>query len=119
MQVNVVLLMLIPAIRDRRSSYDFISLGGESDISIPSVQLQDKFGSMENVLQSITEFHLGVLDFQPSYILYDVYFHENVINIYYYTFLPMDAEITNGNLISLEEIKHLATYQKVVNKIIR
>lgn len=118
MQVNVVLLMLIPAIRDRMSSYDFVSIGG-SDISIPSVQLQDKFGSMDNVLQSITEFHLGVLDFQPTYILYDVYFHENVVNIYYYTFLPMDTEITNGNLISLEEIKHLATYQKVVKKIIR
>jgi hypothetical protein len=118
MQVNIVLLMLIPAIRDRIFSYDFVSVG-ESDISIPSVELQDKFGSMDNVLQSITEFHLGVLDFQPTYILYDVYFHENVVNIYYYTFLPMDTEITNGNLISLEEIRHLATYQKVVNKIIR
>jgi hypothetical protein len=118
MQVNTLLLMLVPSITDYSSSYDFVS-AGDSDISIPSVELQDKFGSMNNVLQSITEFHLGALDFQPNYILYDVQFHENIVNIYYYTFLPFNTEITNGHLISLEEIKHLPAYQKVVNKIIR
>lgn len=118
MQVNVILLMLAPSINNHSSSYNFVS-SGENGISIPSIELQDKFGSMNNVLQSIVQFHLGTLDFEPAYILHDVYFHDDIVNIYYYTFLPFNIEISNGHFVTIEEIQHIPSYQKLIQKISR
>jgi hypothetical protein len=110
--------MLVPSVTNHGSSYNFVS-SGDNGISIPSIELQDKFGSMHNVLQSMVQYHLGTLDFEPTYILYDVYFHDNIVNIYYYTFLPFNTEISNGHFISIEEIQHIPSYQKLVQKIFR
>jgi hypothetical protein len=120
MQANVVLLMLIPAMDDSGPTYNVISSPGEG-VTIPSITLQDKFGSIDNVLNSIIEYHLGALNFEPSRILYDVQYNssDDSINIYYYTFLPRGISLQNGYTIDIKEIQNLQSYQKLIYKIQR
>lgn len=118
MQTNVFLLMLIPTLENNTPSYSFLSTFSDT-ATIPSLELQKNFGSMDNVLKSIIEYYLGETAFGFSHILYDVFLGEEILNIYYYTFLPPGLETKHGIFLDINEIKHIYTYQKLLNKIYR
>jgi hypothetical protein len=118
MQANVFLLMLTPTLENNVPSYSFLSTFSDTP-TIPSIELQKDFGSMDNVLKSITEYYLGETSFSFSYILYDVFLGSDILNIYYYTFLSPGLETKNGIFLDINEIKHIYTYQKLLNKIYR
>lgn len=116
MNANLFLLMLKPNFENSDGEYHFIS---EDEMpSIPSMPIDKNFGSIENILESMLSYYIGLPLFNPTYILFDIALQEDDINIYYYTFIPSQINLVHGYLNNISEISDVQSYQKLLKKII-
>lgn len=119
MQVEVYLLMLQPNryLTENYSPYLFIS-NDESMPLIPSVPLKPEYISMENVLESMVQYYIGVPSFNIDYVLYDLNLTNGMLNVFYYCFIPSGIDLKNGFAQNLEEIKNVTSYKKLIKKLV-
>jgi hypothetical protein len=106
--------MLSPYWRENQG-YEFIS--SDDKITIPSSDLENKI-SIDDVLDGIINFYFGETNMVHTFILNNVDLIENIVNIYYYTFIPPNTVNINGHIKDLEKIKYIQSYNKIISKLI-
>ena len=98
---------------------DFLVLSSTQDImTIPSFELHENFPDIPLILEALLKKYIGFnTEYVPDFVIHDAIFNDNILNLYYYTFLDYRTELQYGNFQNINRLSNANIYFKLFKKL--
>lgn len=116
MKVELFMLALKPA---EPPETDFTVISSNKDnMTIPNFELHQNFPDIPIILEALLKKYIGFdLEYQPEFIIHHAAFNENVLGLYYYTFLPYNTKVKDGCFFNITRLSGTEVFQKLFRKL--
>lgn len=116
MNVELFILALKPS-EPPQTEFTVISSNKDSMV-IPNFELHENFPDIPIILEALLKKYIGFdIDYQPEFIIHHAAFNENVLGLYYYTFLPYNTKVKDGCFFNIARLSNTEIFQKLFRKL--